>query len=137
MTGNQDNMHEQHVGDGGAITGPLSPQAAPQDWSPPQQPVSGASGHGPRRGRWRHGQRHRHGGILGPLMLILLGVLFLLNNFGIVGWNVWGRLWRLWPLVLVGLGLELLLGRRNPLFSGAILALMVVAGILFLYLSGM
>src|SRR5215467_12537936 len=38
---------------------------------------------------------------VGPIILIGLGVLFLLNNFN---WFPFWRIWRLWPLVLVGVG---------------------------------
>jgi hypothetical protein len=38
---------------------------------------------------------------VGPTILIVLGVLFLLNNFN---WFPFWRIGRLWPLVLIGVG---------------------------------
>jgi len=38
---------------------------------------------------------------VGPVILIALGALFLLNNFS---WFPFYRIWRLWPLVLIGVG---------------------------------
>jgi hypothetical protein len=39
---------------------------------------------------------------VGPIILIALGVLFLLNNFN---WFPFWRIGRLWPLVLIGVGI--------------------------------
>ena len=38
---------------------------------------------------------------VGPIILIVLGILFLLNNFN---WFPFWRIGRLWPLVLIGVG---------------------------------
>jgi hypothetical protein len=54
-------------------------------------------------------------GLVGPALLIGLGLVFLANNLGWLGWEVWDTLWRLWPLLLIAVGLELLLGRRSPI----------------------
>jgi phage shock protein PspC (stress-responsive transcriptional regulator) len=56
--------------------------------------------------------RRRRGSIVGPLILIFIGGIFLLQNMGVLAPSVWGSLWRLWPLVLVMFGLELLFGHR-------------------------
>jgi len=42
---------------------------------------------------------------VGPILLIALGVLFLLDNFG---WLPWERIGRFWPLLLIGAGVMLL-----------------------------
>jgi len=40
------------------------------------------------------------------LILIAIGVIFLLSNFGIIGsWGEW------WPLILIAIGLGMLLSR--------------------------
>jgi hypothetical protein len=46
------------------------------------------------------------------LILIFIGAVFLLQNTGMLPANAWANLWRLWPLILVLFGLELLLGHR-------------------------
>jgi len=51
--------------------------------------------------------------LIGPTILILLGVILLLNNLGYLPWDVWSNIWRLWPLLLILIGLEILLGRRG------------------------
>jgi hypothetical protein len=48
---------------------------------------------------------------VGPIILIGLGVLFLLNNFS---WFPFYRVGRLWPLILVGVGVLMF---RNRLGS--------------------
>jgi len=84
--------------------------------------------------------RHKKhgGGILGGLVLVFLGVVFLLNNLGIVPSNVWNEVWKFWPVLLMLLGLRLLAGRN--IVSRIIIALItlfafagVLAYILFYY----
>jgi predicted membrane protein len=70
----------------------------------------------------------RRTGLVGPLLLIGLGVLFLLENMGLLALSVWDITLRLWPLVLIAWGLELLLGRRSA--WGAALALILTLAIL-------
>jgi N-terminal domain of toast_rack, DUF2154/Domain of unknown function (DUF5668) len=76
------------------------------------------------------------GSVVGPLLLIGAGVLFLLNNLGIVDSAVWGSLWRLWPLALVAVGLDLLFGRRRPWLSTLIVLLLLVASVGLLFYTG-
>jgi hypothetical protein len=52
--------------------------------------------------------------VVGPLLLIFLGAVFLLQNTGYLPANFWMNLWRLWPLILVLVGIELLLAHRVP-----------------------
>ena len=82
------------------------------------------------------GSRQR-GGLVGPIILIGLGVIFLLNNLGLLSWSIWETLLRLWPILLVGAGLDLILGRRS--IWGSLLALVLTFAILgaALWLSGM
>ena len=54
---------------------------------------------------------------MGPLILIFLGAVFLLQNTGYLPANFWLNLWKLWPLVLVLIGIELLLSHRVPWFA--------------------
>ncbi len=69
---------------------------------------------------------HRpHRGLVGPVILISLGVLFLMNNLGYLSWSVWEVILRLWPVYLVGVGLDILIGRRSTLGSLIVVVLMV------------
>lgn len=74
------------------------------------------------------GKRQRRGGLIGPLILIGLGVVFLLNNLGIVSWSVWGMLLRLWPVLLIAAGLDLILGRHSV--WGSLAALLLTVAVL-------
>ncbi len=64
-----------------------------------------------------------------PLVLIGAGVVLLLSNLGYLPWRSWNVLWRLWPLLLVALGIDVLIGRRSTV--GAI-----ISGLLMLLLIG-
>jgi cell wall-active antibiotic response 4TMS protein YvqF len=68
----------------------------------------------------------RRGGVVGPLILIFLGAVFLLQNTGYLPPNFWLNLWKLWPLVLVLVGIELLLAHRVPWLALAGLAAVVL-----------
>lgn len=70
---------------------------------------------------------------LGAVLLILAGIIFLLNNYASLPWDVWRELARLWPLLLVIWGAQIVFGRnwivRTVLFVVVVLALgMVVLG---------
>ncbi len=47
------------------------------------------------------------------IFLLFLGIVFLLQNIGILPWGLWGTLWRFWPVLIIILGLGILLRRRN------------------------
>jgi hypothetical protein len=66
----------------------------------------------------------------------VLGVLFLLNNFGMLDRSVWSQLWRLWPLIPIAIGAEMLLGRRNRMLSPLIMLGVLAAGVVFVLASG-
>jgi hypothetical protein len=68
----------------------------------------------------------RRGGVVGPLILIFIGAVFLLENTGYLPPNFWVNLWRLWPLILVLVGIELLLARRIPWLAVAGLAAVIL-----------
>lgn len=80
----------------------------------------------------------RRGGLVGPLILIGLGIVFLLNNLGILAWSVWDVIFRLWPVLLIAVGLDILIGRRSVWGSLVALVLMlaVIAGVVWLFAAG-
>ena len=77
----------------------------------------------------------RRGGLVGPLLLIGLGATFLLNNLGMLEWGVWLTLLQLWPVLLIAIGLELLIGRRSTWGSLIAVALIILVFVGALALS--
>jgi hypothetical protein len=61
--------------------------------------------------------------------MIVAGVLLLLSNLGLLPEPSWDVLWRLWPVLLIALGIDTLFGRRS--IGGA-----VIGGALILALIG-
>jgi hypothetical protein len=79
------------------------------------------------------------GGLVGPVLLIAIGVFFLLSNLGLITWDFWEAVGRLWPIVLIALGLDLLVGRRSLLGSALVVLVTIVmlgAGLFWLNLGG-
>jgi hypothetical protein len=75
-------------------------------------------------------ERERRGGLVFPILLIAAGIVLLLNTLGIVDWSIWPSLLTLWPIILIAIGLDLLVGRRSTLGS------LVVAAIVLVLLGG-
>lgn len=76
---------------------------------------------------------------LGPMLLIIIGVILLLNVTGTLDWSIWWSILRLWPLFLVALGLDLLIGRRSVLGAlvSALLVVLIFVGALWLTTNGL
>lgn len=73
-------------------------------------------------------ERRRSRSLVGPLVLILVGVALLLNELDI--WTLdWSRVWRLWPLILIFVGLDIILGKAR---LGGIIFLLVAAAVVVL-----
>ncbi|HEX7587428.1 MAG TPA: DUF5668 domain-containing protein [Anaerolineae bacterium] len=81
---------------------------------------------------------HRRPSLIGPLILITLGVLFLLANFGMLPLSFWEIAARFWPLVLILVGLELVFGRRSAIGAlvVVVLWLALVGGVVWLASAG-
>jgi Domain of unknown function (DUF5668) len=67
-----------------------------------------------------------------PVVLIGIGVVALLFNLGWLTWDEVGRLYRLWPLLLIALGIGIMFRGRLParvanLFGAVLLVLVVIA----------
>jgi hypothetical protein len=73
--------------------------------------------------------------IVGPVFLIGLGLVFLLANYGYLALNVWELFLRLWPILLIAIGLDIVIGRRSFLLSlvGLAIALLLLVGALWLF----
>jgi hypothetical protein len=60
---------------------------------------------------------------LGAVLLLLVGGILLLNVLGTLEWSIWWSVLKLWPLLLIAAGLDLLLSRS---MLGALLSTIVV-----------
>ncbi len=77
---------------------------------------------------------NNRGSLLFPILLIALGLIFLSQTMGFVPWDVWGRLWRFWPVILILIGLDIIVGRRTALgkYLMGVIAIAAIAGILLI-----
>lgn len=80
---------------------------------------------------------HHRPSLFWPIILIGVGIIFLLNNAGLIQGNPWSLIWQLWPVLLIVIGLDILFGRRSAAGSivGAVLALLVVGGVIWLLVA--
>ncbi len=69
-----------------------------------------------------------------PIVLIGVGAIWLLINTNIIPQENLGVLWRMWPLLLVMAGLDILFARRSPVI-GALLGLGLLAGVVLIVLN--
>jgi cell wall-active antibiotic response 4TMS protein YvqF len=68
-------------------------------------------------------------GVFWPLLLIALGLVFLLSNFGFIGGVSWLAIASLWPLLLILIGLDIAFARRWPLPTLAVEVAVIAAGL--------
>jgi hypothetical protein len=79
-------------------------------------------------------QWHR---FVGAVVLIGVGVIFLLANFGTLAISPWGVVLHFWPVLLVALGLDLIISRRSgwsPVL-GILTGLILTGGIFWMILT--
>ena len=81
-------------------------------------------------------QHLRRGFPLFPLLLISLGGLLLLQTTGILSWHLWASIWRLWPVLLIAIGINIILGARMPWLAGVLIAAVLAAGVALTAFSG-
>lgn len=71
-----------------------------------------------------------------PVVMIIVGVIWLLGNLGIgVPSFDFLLLLRLWPLLLVVVGINLIIGRRWPLLRAAVVVLAIGGALAYIYLA--
>lgn len=63
------------------------------------------------------------------LIIILVGIILLLNNLNILEWSVWFNLFKLWPLLLISLGISIIFKRRFSWLGPLLLLLGIIFGI--------
>lgn len=74
-------------------------------------------------------------GLIWPLLLILVGGVILLNNLGVTSIDLWQAALRLWPVILMAIGIELLIPRRS--IWGTVLALVLILAVFAVAYFGM
>ena len=47
------------------------------------------------------------------ILLLFLGIIFLLQTLNVLPWGLWGTLWRFWPVLIIIIGINILLGRYS------------------------
>jgi len=74
--------------------------------------------------------------IVGPFILIGLGIVLLLQQLDMIQWSLWEVVFRLWPLIIIAVGADILIARRS--YLGAVCALLAVLALLAggLYMMG-
>lgn len=63
--------------------------------------------------------------------LLFLGTVLLLQNLELLPWDLWDTLWRLWPVLLILAGVDILVGRGHPWLAGFFTLLLLLACLLF------
>ena len=76
----------------------------------------------------------RHQNIIDPVLTIGIGLIVLATNFGLLSWTSWITVLRLWPILLIAIGLEIFIGRKSIVLSSVAVLLtlsILVAGLWF------
>lgn len=84
-----------------------------------------------------NGGGRRLGSIFLPLILIGLGALLLLQNAGLIQVSIWDVVGRLWPLIPVLVGIELLIGQRSPRAAVLVMLLVIICAVPAIMLFGL
>lgn len=73
---------------------------------------------------------YKGNGIVGAVIMLSIGCVFLLANLGFLAIDAWQVIIRLWPVLFIAIGLDILIGRRAVWLSliGIILVLAILAG---------
>lgn len=67
---------------------------------------------------------HPRPSVFWPMLLILTGLVMLLSNLGYLPEPSWAMVERLWPIIFIALGIDLLIGRRSVV--GAIISALLI-----------
>ena len=64
------------------------------------------------------------------LTFLLIGTILLANTLGILDWSVWLNLFKLWPLLVISLGISLIFRGRGLAFMGPLIIFLgIIAGV--------
>lgn len=76
---------------------------------------------------------NKGGNWVGAVILISVGAVLLLQNFNLLPDNIWSTLWRFWPLILILIGLQIILGKsRTSSLILAVLSLILIGGLVLI-----
>lgn len=65
--------------------------------------------------------------LLNGLVLVVVGAVLLMNTSGYLPWSVWNSAMSFWPVLVIGLGLQLVFSRRNvPWFAVAVIVMLIL-----------
>lgn len=67
-------------------------------------------------------------GLVGATVMICLGAIFLMANFGLLAIDIWSLVLQFWPVLLIAIGFDIIVGRRSILLS--LFGVLVVVAIL-------
>lgn len=77
-----------------------------------------------------------HGSLAWGLTLILVGIILLLLNLGILPSFNWGMLVRFWPVIIILIGVDILVGRSDLVSSlVGLFIFTTILGVVFIYIS--
>lgn len=64
------------------------------------------------------------------LTFLLIGTILLANTLGILDWSVWSNLFKLWPLLVISLGISLIFRGKSLAFMGPLIIFLgIIAGV--------
>lgn len=81
----------------------------------------------------------RRPGFVGPLLLITIGFILLLNKMGLLPWVSWDPLWHYWPVLFILWGIEILArdtGSDVVYFAAVFISILVMIGTVLLASNG-
>jgi hypothetical protein len=80
----------------------------------------------------------RRNGIAWPILLIGAGAFLLYNNFGPQSWISWTQLFKLWPVILIAVGIDVLFRDQSGWMTaaGLILTVALISGAVWMFSSG-
>jgi len=68
--------------------------------------------------------------IIKGLTFLLIGIILLANTLEILDWSVWSNLFKLWPLLVISLGLSLIFRGKSLSFMGPLIIFLgIIAGV--------
>ena len=69
-------------------------------------------------------------GLVGATVMICLGAIFLMANFGLLAIDMWSLVLQFWPILLIAIGFDIIIGRRSVLLAllGVLVVIVILVG---------